>query len=315
MRGKSAFKPATLIRALQPYDPTAVCAASAIADYYDFYELDFRAEIPGLTHLLGWITTGSHRLAVQSFIPPAAHGTAVVCHGYYDHVGLYGHLLRFLLAEGLAVVTFDLPGHGLSSGARANIDSFSEYVSALDNVVTVAVAAARLPQPWHIIGQSMGGAIVMEYLVQHTADDFAKVVLLAPLIRPAAWSINRIIYGLARRFVTERPRTITRNAENAEFLDLMACDPLAPQTLPMQWIAAMVAWMAQFEAYPVLPFAPLVVQGHADRTVGWRHNLKILASKCTFDLLEIPLARHHLVNESPEIRAEMFAWLAERLRT
>ena len=188
-------------------------------------------------------------------------------------------------------------------------------VTRLRSVVTVAVAEARLPQPWHIIGQSMGGAVVMEYLVKHTAEDFAKVVLLAPLIRPAAWSINRIIYGLARRFVTERPRTITRNAENPEFLYLMAHDPLAPQTLPMQWIAAMVAWLAQFEAYPTLPFEPLVVQGNADRTVGWRYNLKFLASKCRIDLLEIPLARHHLVNESPGIRAEMFAWLAERLRT
>lgn len=311
MRGKSAFEPARLIEALGPYNPASSCEAAAIRAYYDFYELDFRAQFPGLRHSLGWVTSGSHRLAVQSFIAPGARGTAVVCHGYYDHVGLYGHLLRFLLAEDLAVLTFDQPGHGLSSGARASIDSFAEYVNALDDVLT---AAAALPRPWHLIGQSMGAAVVMEYLVQHTADDFAKVVLLAPLIRPAAWVVNRIVHKLARRFVTERPRTLTRNAENPEFLDLMAQDPLAPQTLPMRWIDAMAAWLAQFEAYPVLPFEPLVVQGHADRTVGWRYNLKLLASKCSLDLLEMPAARHHLVNESPQIRREMFAWLAPRLR-
>ena len=156
MRGKSAFDPAVLIQALGPYNPAAVCEASAIAAYYEFYELDFRAEFPGLTHSLGWVLSGPHRLAVQSFIPRGARGTAVVCHGYYDHVGLYGHLLRFLLAEGLAVLTFDQPGHGLSSGARADIGSFTEYVNALDDTMSAALAAAAgLPRPWHIVGQSM----------------------------------------------------------------------------------------------------------------------------------------------------------------
>jgi len=310
VRGQGTFQPQSLVAALEPF-ATANAATAATADYYRFYQLDFRSTLPGLVQSIGWVTSGPHRLAVQLFVPPDAVGSAVVCHGYYDHVGLYGHLLHFLLGRRLTVLAFDQPGHGLSSGASASIESFDEYVGAL--VDTLDAAAGRLPQPRVILGQSMGGSIAMEYLVQHGTKAFAEVVLLAPLIRPAAWSVNRLFYQIARRFISERPRTLMRNAGNPEFLNLMARDPLAPTTLPLQWVAAMIAWMERFESYPQLPFQPKVVQGHADATVSWRHNLKVLNSKCSPEVLEIPAARHHLVNESTKIRDEMFTWLGDRL--
>lgn len=309
-RGQGKFQPQLLVETLASFT-SGKQAPLATADYYDFYQLDFRQAIPELVHSIGWVTSGPHRLAVQSFVPPYPLGSAIVCHGYYDHVGLFGHLLRFLLGRRLAVLAFDQPGHGLSSGPRASIDSFDEYVRALAD--TLDAAGSDLPKPWVILGQSMGGSIAMEYLVQRGAGAFTEVVLLAPLIRPAAWPINRVFYELAKRFISERPRTIMRNAENPEFLELMARDPLAPMTLPLQWVTAMIAWMERFESYPQLPFQPKVVQGHADKTVSWRYNLRMLNDKCSPEVLEIPAARHHLVNESSQIRCEMFAWLSERL--
>ena len=158
----------------------------ALRDYYGFYNLDFSEAVPGLQHTVGWLESGRHRLVVQRFEHPYPRGTAVVCHGYYDHVGLYGYLIEFLLEQGLTVVTFDQPGHGLSTGERATIGSFDEYVQALTDVIVHPQAA--LPGPWYIIGQSMGGAITMEYLARQPDHGFREVVLLAPLIRPANWS-------------------------------------------------------------------------------------------------------------------------------
>lgn len=50
-------------------------------------------------------------------------------------------------------------------------------------------------------------------------------------------------------------------------------------------------------------------------TVDWRHNLQVLQDK--FDqpqILRLPGARHHLVNEHEDIRRRYFAFLSERLR-
>lgn len=313
MRGSGNFDPEALTKVLTPLPPEDVAGAryDALNDYYGFYNLDFSKIVPGLLHTVGWLASGEHRIVVQRFAHPDPVGTAVVCHGYYDHVGLYGYLIEFLLKRRLTVVTFDQPGHGLSSGPRATIGSFDEYVQVLTDVLTHS--EPLLPKPWYIIGQSMGGAVAMEYLAGQKDHGFKEVVLLAPLIRPANWNMARIAYMLARYTIKERPRTITENAENAEFLELMRRDPLAPMTLPVQWVTAMVSWMKRFEAHPELPFEPLVVQGHADQTVDWRHNMAVLHAKTRPTVLEIPTARHHLVNESDLIRQQIFDWLAPRL--
>lgn len=313
MRGRGTFDPEALSRVLTPLPEAdrSAAGADALADYYGFYHLDFSEEVPGLRHTIGWLHSGQHQVVVQRFEHPQAAGTAVVCHGYYDHVGLYGHLIRFLLAQRLTVVTFDQPGHGLSSGARATIGSFDEYVQVLADVLVHYQGA--LPGPWYIIGQSMGGAITMEYLARQPDHGFKEVILLAPLIRPANWQLAKWAYHLARYTIRERPRTITDNAENPEFLELMRRDPLAPMVLPVQWVTAMVSWMKQFEARGELPFEPVVVQGHADQTVDWRHNMNVLRQKTRPTVLEIPAARHHLVNESDAIRTQIFDWLRPRL--
>jgi alpha-beta hydrolase superfamily lysophospholipase len=313
MRGSGNFDPEALTRVLTrlPATGSADPVSGELDDYYGFYHLDFSEVVPGLVHDVGWLTSGEHRIVAQRFVHPDPVGTAVVCHGYYDHVGLYGYLIEFLLKRRLTVITFDQPGHGLSSGDRASIGSFDEYVAALADVLSHS--ETLLPKPWYIIGQSMGGAIAMEYLAQQKEHSFEEVVLLAPLIRPANWGLSRLAYLLAKYTIKERPRTITDNAENGEFLQLMRRDPLAPMTLPVQWVTAMVEWMKRFESHPELPFEPLVVQGHADETVDWQHNMGVLHQKTRPTVLEIPAARHHLVNESDLIRQQMFEWLAPRL--
>ena len=47
-------------------------------------------------------------------------GTVLICHGYFDYVGLYRHLIAHVLELGYAVLAYDLPGHGLSSGPRGD---------------------------------------------------------------------------------------------------------------------------------------------------------------------------------------------------
>jgi len=312
-RGRGSFDPEALTRALTALpEAEGRMAPPALADYFGFYNLDFSATIPGVEHTMGWLESGSHQVVVQRFEHPEPRGTAIVCHGYYDHVGLYGYLIEFLLEQSLTVVTFDQPGHGLSSGERANISSFDEYVQVLSDVIVHYQAS--LPGPWYIIGQSMGGAIAMEYLAQQKDHGFKEVVLLAPLIRPANWQVARWAYYLAKYTIKERPRNITDNAENAEFLELQRRDPLAPMVLPVQWVTAMAQWFKNFEARGELPFEPLVVQGHADETVDWQHNMGVLTSLTRPTYLEIPEARHHLVNESELIRQQIFDWLQPRLR-
>jgi alpha-beta hydrolase superfamily lysophospholipase len=305
------FDPAALregLRLLTPGDPVILTPAEDA--YLRHYNIHFVEEFPELTHSFGAVASGEHQVAAHLWVPADAAGTAVVIHGYYDHTGLYGHLIRHLIERRLAVLSFDLPGHGLSSGAPADIATFDHYVAAFG--ACLAALQDHLPRPWHLFGQSTGGAGATEWLLasgyRAATSPFAQVVLLAPLVRPHRWPVTRFVYEIARRVITERPRTFTRNADNQEFLEfLRSRDPLQARTLPVRWVTAMVTWRERFEAHPPTDIAPLVIQGQADRTVDWRYNLKVIGRLFRPRVVYIPEARHHLVNESPAVRAQIFA--------
>lgn len=311
------FDPDALRTALKPLVPGTPTVLTSEEDaYLRHYGIHFAESIEGLAHQLGRIETDTHTIAAHLWTPRDAAGSAVVIHGYYDHVGLYGHLIRFLLDRRLAVLSFDLPGHGLSSGPPATIETFDHYVAAFD--ACFRAFDAHLPRPRHLFGQSTGGAIAMEWLLANeltrATAPFDKIVLLAPLVRPYLWPLNRIVYEIARRAIAERPRSFAFNADNREFVEFLRDrDPLQARTLPVQWVTAMQAWRKRFERYQPTDLAPLVVQGHADRTVDRRYNVRVIERLFRPRVFYVPEARHHLVNESPAVRARIFDAIAVEL--
>ncbi|SUV72968.1 lysophospholipase [Acinetobacter baumannii] len=40
----------------------------------------------------------------------------MLLHGYLEHSGIYQPIIREILEQGFSVITYDLPGHGLSNG-------------------------------------------------------------------------------------------------------------------------------------------------------------------------------------------------------
>ena len=304
------FDPAALRESLRPLVPAEPVILTPEEDaYLRHYNIHFVEEFPGTSHHFGALASGDYQIAVHLWVPEGAAGTAVVIHGYYDHTGLFGHLIRHLINRGLAVMSFDLPGHGLSTGAPASIETFDHYVEAFR--ATMAALEHHLPQPWHLIGQSTGAAVAMEWLlaneVTRSNNPFASVVLLAPLVRPYLWPLNRVVYEVARRFFTERPRVFRNNTENGEFLVFLRDhDPLQARVLPVRWVTAMMHWRHRFEARKPTDVAPLVIQGRADTTVDWRYNIKVIERLFRPRIFLIPEARHHLVNETPQIRAQIF---------
>lgn len=293
------------------FDPTRDADGVTIPGatiYLDHYGLAPAGMPQGVRHALGAVAAAGYRIATHCWFHPAPSGTAFVVHGYFDHVGLYGHLIRHLLGRGLNVVAFDLPGHGLSDGERVTIASFDHYVEVFEALLD---AAAGLPRPWHGVGQSTGGAIVLHHLLRTPAHPFAGVALLAPLVHPRRWAVNRLVYLASHRWRSQIGRKLVANSGDPAFLDFIAHrDPLQARHIPLEWIGAMKRWAEELHQLPPSTRAVSVIQGDADTTLDWRYNLRLLRKKLPngqFHLL--PGARHHLVNETAPIRAQAFAAL------
>lgn len=273
-----------------------------------FYGIDFNDTIDGVEHWLGSIdcelASEHHRIAAHYFSKTGATRTCFIVHGYLDHVGLYAKLIDYLLHRGCNVVAFDLPGHGLSTGARADIDSFGDYVLVLRCVLEHFYRS--VPSPWYIVAQSTGAAIVMDYLISQQYDEstgpFEKVLLLAPLVRarygrfmrPGRWLLDKVASSVKRKF--------NPSSHDQVFLQFLQHeDPLQVKRLPLNWVKAMLQWEKRFKQLSWVEQEVLVIQGEGDETVAWQHNLQVIREKFPrAKIFRIKGAGHHLACESDE---------------
>lgn len=271
--------------------------------YNQYYGLDLESKFIGLQHIVGSFNAAEFTISGHVFVLPQAKGTVLLVHGYYDHVGLYHHIIEHCLSQGYSVFSYDLPGHGLSSGERAAIQSFRQY----DDVFCAALewVQKELPSPLVVIGQSTGGAVIINYLlsrsINKTNNPFANVFLMAPLVRPVDWTISKLFFYLAKPFVKQLKRQFAQNSHNLDFLSFISTsDPLQPLFLKTNWVGALKKWIRFIEASTPVDLEIHVIQGTQDGTVDYRHNMLVLEEKFSgFDVTFVEQGCHHLANEEP----------------
>lgn len=286
-------------------------ASREIDAYRRLYGLD---QLQG-HHWQGFVEMPLFKLHVQVFQPniDKIKGTVFLLHGYLEHSGIYQPIIREILEQGFSVITYDLPGHGLSNGSPANIQNFDHYQQVLHAVYQYVKNANQLPKPWLGIGQSTGAAILMHHLLEYAQRRenpiIERVLLLSPLIRPAksAWWHNPVGLGIIRRIKREVPRHFKRNNHNPEFLRFVRLkDPLQPRMMGMDWILAMSKWMQEMENRPACRIPVWLAQGAQDQTVDWRYNIEFVRHKFRLQtLLMLEEGSHQLINERADIRAAL----------
>ena len=291
--------------------------------YVHYYNIDFANRYGGLKHHIGSFSAAGYELTAQVFYQDDAKGTAILMHGYYDHVGIYGSLIEFCLQQGWNVFAFDLPGHGLSTGDRAAISDFDEYdqvfSAALEQTKALQKHTASESSPLHVFGQSTGGAIIINYLltrqIQQQNSPFSSINLLAPLVRPCSWTSARILHTLLSPFMKQIKRNFAMNSNDIEFLRFIAeKDPLQPLALSVLWVGALKKWVRMIEECEPSDLEINIVQGDQDSTVEWRHNMPLLLEKFPQrKLLMVEGGRHHVVNEEVSKRQQIYQWLKQAI--
>ncbi len=109
--------------------------------YQRFYGLDLAARnVPAASCCVPSRCAGSRWWGRR--VAPQPVATMFMFHGFYDHMGLYRHVVDWALDQGFVVIACDLPGHGLSSGARASIDDFAVYQEVVQALFAQAASAA-----------------------------------------------------------------------------------------------------------------------------------------------------------------------------
>ena len=329
----------------------------SVQSYFEHYGLDW----PQVEHHFGWFESGGLKLAGHVWVPPKIKNQklkiknadnpvgweistdfsphkgvrndnpsscetamVIVLHGYLNHTGQLKHLIAALLESGLAVGSFDLPGHGLSEGQSAAVGVFGDYTQALlDYVLTIRPLCA---QPLHFIGFSTGAGVGIELLLNDKekrkldsrlrgndtslySELFDKVVLAAPLIHWRRFNASKAMYAFYRAFTEKAPRVPQRNSSNKDFLSFNRhSDYLHCRYVSLDWVKALYDWNTRLAAATPCDKDVFILQGDRDTTVDWRYNLGLLREKLpAANVQMIKGARHELFNETPALREECMA--------
>jgi alpha-beta hydrolase superfamily lysophospholipase len=139
--------------------------------------------------------------------PPRA--VVLLVHGYAEHCGRHGVLATTFAETPALVCAYDQRGYGRSGGRRAYVDTFDQYLDDLARVVDTV--RARVPElPLFLFGHSMGGLVVLKYVLDRSPSAPAGLLLSAPALEvnpdlaPILRRMAHLLGRLAPRLPTVR---------------------------------------------------------------------------------------------------------------
>ncbi|PTL76074.1 hypothetical protein DAT35_51855 [Vitiosangium sp. GDMCC 1.1324] len=216
-------------------------------------------------------STGGLKLYAQVWRPPGEPRTVVaIVHGIGEHGGRFKNIVHHLVARGHAVYAIDLRGHGRSPGQRGHLLSWAEYRE--DVKAFLEKVSAREPgRPLFIYGHSMGGLIVLDYVLRHpeglsgtiiSGPPFESVGVATPLMVASARILSRLWPTFSLEVPLE-PAALSREpAMVTQYLE----DPLVHRKCSARWAAEAIDANLWVKAHATDLRVPLLLlHGEEDR--------------------------------------------------
>jgi alpha-beta hydrolase superfamily lysophospholipase len=203
--------------------------------------------------------------------PGTTRGVLVNIHGLGDHSGLYPYLVEHFLQAGWTVHAPDLRGNGRSPGQRAYVAGWHEFRTDLRHYLDV-VRQEEGDAPLFLLGNSLGGLIVLDYALHHP-DELAGVIAVSPPL--GRLGIPGYLLGLARiasrvwpRFSLRTGMDLSGLARDPAIVAHVLGDPLFHRLGTARLATEVRRTIAQLRHDAARFTAPLLIlHGGADRMV------------------------------------------------
>ena len=271
---------------------------------------------------ISWNPNGKELIYAAHWPAKDAKAVVVLVHGLGEHCMRYQHFAEFLHQKNIALVGFDLPGHGRSHGVRGHaingIESFFEAVqTALDS------ARTNYPDiPVILYGHSLGGNISLNFLLRRKPK-VAACIATGPWIRlpkaTPAWqeTLGRLMIRLYPSFLQPNGLELQGLARDQNVIDKYINDPLVHDKVSARVGINMLdaaRWLDGFDQD--VPVPTLLMHGGGDYLTS-PHGTKDFADRVGGPLtLKIWEGFFHEIHNEPE-QAQVFDyfynWLSNKL--
>lgn len=217
----------------------------------------------------------------------SSQSVLIFVHGLNEYVGRYGHVLDFF-SKTHTVYFYDQRGHGFSEGSKAYVKKFSDYAEDLKIFINL-VHQKEPKQKIFVIGHSMGGQVLLNYLGQEPKTPLAGAVFSSPNIK------IHMKVSAVKKFIG------TQLAEHTPKFRL-------PSEVSPQWLTHDEASVRAYKKDPMIP--KYITAGLALELLHNQEHLMEVAGKISLPILMMHAGDDQI--SSKEATEEFFGKLASQ---
>ncbi|MFW6017015.1 MAG: alpha/beta hydrolase [bacterium] len=235
-------------------------------------------------------------------------------HGLGEHSGRYKKFANFLNENGYSLIAVDLFGHGKSEGKRGHISSYKVF---MDNInLLLEEVDSKFPElPSFLYGHSMGGNLILNYILRHQPN-LTGMIVSAPWLKlasepPVSQKIlgkvmNYIYPGFTQSNGIDSEALSRKEEENEDYKE----DPLVHDKISVRLFEELSqAGKFAIENASNINLPVLLMHGTADNITSFAASKKIAASSENITFKKWNGFYHELHNE-PEKR-EVYKYVLE----
>lgn len=217
---------------------------------------------------------GGLALYYQAWLPPDGQQKKAVLinlHGLGDHSGLYPRLADHFPPRGIALYAYDMRGNGRSPGQRAYLRGWHEYRGDL-HAFLERVRNWEGDLPIFILGNSLGGLVVLDYAL-HYPSGLRGVIAAAPPLGEVGvprflMALGRIMSRIFPRFSLQVGMDLSGLARDPAVINAILTDPLFHRRGTARLSTEVTAAIRRVQDRAETLSVPLLVlHGSADRMV------------------------------------------------
>ncbi|EKD41655.1 MAG: alpha/beta hydrolase fold protein [uncultured bacterium] len=269
-----------------------------------------------------FVAPDHQRLYYQFHQSSKQKAVLVFVHGLNEHSGRYQNPVQHFAKKNFSIYLFDHRGHGKSDGLTSHIDDFSTYIKDLNEFMRW-VKAREKKSPIFMIGHSMGGQIVLNYLAQYnppisgflTSSANIEIAIKIPwLKKKAAFFLSKYFPKLALTNEID-PLWISRDSE---VVNEYKKDPLVSKKTTLGLLVSMMTNQNKiYELASKIKIPGFMMHGGDDQICAPEGSLKFF-EQISHKNKKIKIYDHffhEIFNEigKEQVFSDMEEWINQRL--
>jgi alpha-beta hydrolase superfamily lysophospholipase len=242
----------------------------------------------------------------------------ILVHGLGEHIKRYSHWAGLFKKEGIGFAGVDLPGHGSSDGRKGNIKSYA----VLDEMISILLNSCKKTfpgVPLYLYGHSLGGGIVLDYLVRKNPK-IKGAIVTSPWLRLSfepprvkvilASVIKNLIHGL----IQPSGLNVDHISHDKDVVEKYKNDPLVHDKISVSLFhGAMSAGKYSLNHAHDLKIPTLIIHGKDDMITSHEGSSEF-AGKSGFVTLKIWDGGFHELHNEPfkdEVFKYILSWIKQ----